>query len=417
MRIIFLLLLSLHFLPDLHSQAGPDQRYRLLKSAGPVQSKNYYLLTLFEQEAAVKGMLEKDNELRKIVQTKRDALQHALTECQNRAVCYTGVLKFSDSEIQAVSDRLMALYKDNNALGRLVADHLQPSGAYILFNNLSSAALLAKAWEQDARGINFTIGVYGEGEKPNYPNIDSISFDVRKGSYGMFMHTAATVIEGESRDAALFFSIPLTAALRFLEVNERMQAGDFEPMEETENKAAVDEIPNVNWSSYPYSVILIPGSGPGDAATALSAEAMLRLRLGVLQYKKGMAPFIVVSGGKVHPYKTKYNEAYEMKKYLTGVLNIPEKAVIIEPHARHTTTNLRNCVRLIYRYGMPFDKPGLTSTSRGHSFMISNLLVARCRKELGMTPFKPGDRLSETEAAFFPLVEALHINPTEPMDP
>ncbi len=417
MRIIFLLLLFIHFFPDLQSQATPNQQYRLLKSADQVQSKNYYLLTLFEQETAVKDLLEKDTELRKILHAKRDSLKNALAGCQNEAFCYTRVLKFSEAEIKAVGDRLMALYKNDNALDRLLKDHLRPSGVYILFNNLSSAELLAKAWEQDARGINFTIGVYAEGAKANYPNIDSISFDVKQRFYGMFVHTAATVIEGESKDAALFFSIPLTAALRFLEVNERMQAGDFEPMEETENKAAVQEVRNINWDRYPYSVILIPGAGPNDPATALSGEAMLRLRLGALQYKKGMAPFMVVSGGKVHPYKTKYNEAYEMKKFLTGTLGVPEKAVIIEPHARHTTTNLRNCVRLIYRYGMPFDKPALTSTSRGQSFMISNLLVARCQKELGMTPFKPGTRLSETEVVFFPLIEALHINPTEPMDP
>ncbi len=417
MRVTLLFLLCIVFCTGLQSQEQPVQNYKLLQTPDQVQWKNYYLLTLFEQQPAVKKMLEDDAVLCEIGKSKRDSLQRSLSGCRNEAFCYTRTLKFSEAEIKAVSNRLAALYKNGNALARMVENHLKPSGTYILFNHLSPAEMLVKAWEQDARGINFTIGVYAEGAKPNYPNIDSISYDVKQRFYGMFVHTASTVIAGETKEAALFFSIPLTAALRFLEVNERMQAGDFEPMQETENKAAVQEVKHINWAQYPYSVILIPGAGPTDLVTPLSGEAMMRLRLGMIQYKKGMAPFIVVSGGKVHPYKTKYNEAFEMKKFLTETLGVPEKAVIIEPHARHTTTNLRNCVRLMYRYGMPFDKPALTSTSRGQSFMISNLLVARCQKELGMAPFKPDERLSETEVAFFPLIEALHINPTEPMDP
>lgn len=416
MRIFVALLLFFYILPA-KAQKFPVQQYKLLRSVDQVQSKNYYLLTLFEQDVNTRSLLAQDAALKKILTSKQDSLQQSLTRCQNLVACYTNILKFNAAEIKIVSNSLRRLYKDNNALGNLVKKHLRPSGTYVLFDSLSAADLLVRAWEQDAMGINFTIGVYAEGAKANYPNIDSISFDVQQWFYRTFIHTAAYVIAGETKEADLFFAIPKSAALRFLEVNGRMQAGDFEPMEESANREAFLEVSKINWSRYPYSVILIPGAGPNDAVTALSGEAMLRLRLGVLQYKKGMAPFIVVSGGNVHPYKTKYNEAYEMKKFLVNALGVPENAVIIDPHARHTTTNLRNCVRLMYRYGMPFDKPGLISTSRGQSFMISNLLVARCLKELDMTPFRPGKRLSETEVEFYPLIEALHIDPTEPMDP
>lgn len=417
MRFILFLFLFASLPGFISAQSNPGQQYRLLKEVNYVQTKNYYLLTLLEKDAAARKLIEEDPELRKLAASKREQLLESVTNCKNRVSCYTNSLKFSDAEIKNVSGRLRALYQPGNELGTLVKDHLYPSGTYILFNDLPPADLLVKAWEQDAGGINFTIGVYAEGAKPNYPNIDSISFNVSAPFYGAFIHTAADVIAGESEDASLFFAIPLMSALRFLEINERMQAADFEPMEATENKAAVQSIPSINWEQYPYSVILVPGSGPGNATTALSAEAMLRLRLGVIQYKKGMAPFIVVSGGKVHPFKTKYNEAFEMKRYLVETLGIPEKAVIIEPHARHTTTNLRNCARLIYRYGMPFSKPALSSTSRGHSLMISNLLAARCKAELGMVPFTIGQRLTETAVEFYPAIEALQINPKEPMDP
>lgn len=148
-----------------------------------------------------------------------------------------------------------------------------------------------------------------------------------------------------------------------------------------------------------------------------AAEGMLRCRLAAVQYNKGVAPFIVVSGGKVHPYKTIYSEALEMKKFLIEKLNIPENVIIMEPHARHTTTNMRNCARLIFRYGMPIDKPCISTTTAGQSMMITTTLAARCQKELNEVPFKAGKRLSETEAEFIPVIDALHINPAEPLDP
>ena len=107
----------------------------------------------------------------------------------------------------------------------------------------------------------------------------------------------------------------------------------------------------------------------------------------------------------------------EMKQYLIDVLHVPASAVIIDPHARHTTTNMRNTVRMMYRYGMPFDKPGLTCTTRGQSTMIGVTLIDRCIKELGEAPYKNGKRLSETSIEFYPLIQALHITPAEPMDP
>ena len=65
----------------------------------------------------------------------------------------------------------------------------------------------------------------------------------------------------------------------------------------------------------------------------------------------------------------------------------------MEPHARHTTTNMRNCARLIYQYKIPADRPFLTSTTKGQSFAITNM-TARCEKELHYVPYKIGKRLS-----------------------
>jgi hypothetical protein len=418
MRVFFLatLIIGIGYIVN-GQQAMPDPHYKLIRGNSIVQTKNYYLLTLLQQDSVVRKMLEKDTVLASLAKNKLDGLAKAGKECTGDLMCYAGRMEFSEKEIADVSARLTALYNASNALGRLVQKHLIASGAYVLFKSSTPAALLVKAWEQDARGINFALGVYAEGKKPNYPLIDSISFNVRDKRYNSLLYTTTYTVASECAATGLFFVPSLTCALRFLEINERDNAADYEPMAETVNKAAVNRIKTIKWTAYPYSLILVPGAGPEDLKTPLSAEGMLRCRLAAVQYKKGAAPFIVVSGGKVHPYKTTWCEALEMKKFLIEKLNIPENAIIVEPHARHTTTNLRNCVRLIYRYGMPFNKACITTTSGGQSTMITNTLAARCQKELNEVPFQNGKRLTETEAEFYPAIDALHINPSEPLDP
>lgn len=415
-----LLSLSVHA-----QQQKPDSKYRLLHGESFVQSKNYYLITLFEKLQDVKGLLKKDTALASMAKIKSDSLTQSLKECGKDGSCYINRMKFSTDEINLVSARLKALYTPGNALGKLLHNHLIPSGTYVLYQDFPPAEMLTKAWEQEAGAINWAIDVYAGGKKPNYPLIDSISYNVfdpnNKGAYRPpyvgFLYNAATVVYEETQADASFYTIPLTAALRFLEMNERKQVADFEPMEKGKNKAAYDRIKTVNWDNFKYSVILIPGAGPDEPDVALSAEGMLRCRLGAMLYKKGLAPFIIPSGGNVHPYKTRFNEAIEMKRFLMEELNIPENAIIIEPHARHTTTNMRNAARLMFRYGIPFGKPGLTCTTRGQSTMIGSTLIDRCQRELNMVPYKNGNRLSETLIEFYPLTTALQLDADEPMDP
>lgn len=405
-------------LPAGAQQPAPQAEYRLLQghTAGEtVQLKNYYLLSLLERTPAVKKVLQEDSVLTGITRSRKAMTDSALLHCKE-AFCYTAQLQFSREDIDAVSGRLFSLYHSSAALQQLVKQQLIPSGAYYLYNSLSADSLLVKAWEQDAKGINFVIGVYAEGRKPNYPNIDSIAFPVTAKAYTELVYDATATIQQECGKNACFFAIPLRAALCFLELNERDNAADYEPMAEGENKAACSRMATINWNNYRYSVIMVPGAGPEEQGVALSAEGMLRCRVAALRYREGLAPFVVVSGGKVHPYKTKFCEALEMKRFMVKELGLPENAVIIEPHARHTTTNMRNTVRLIFRYHMPFDKPAITSTSRSQSNAIARM-DDRCRKELHMVPYRQGKRLSETELEFYPALEALQINPAEPMDP
>ncbi len=257
--------------------------YKLLNGGNFVQSKNYYLLTLFQELPEARQLLAADPALAAIGKNKLDSLRSGLQNCQRDGACYIGTMLFTAGEIAQVGERLKALYKPDNALGRLVKGHLIPSGTYVLFQDLSEPEMLAKAWMQDAEGINFAIGVYAEGKKPNYPQIDSISVNVHAAGdnskfalpYVGFLYNTASllVVERENAPAAKsdFFSIPLTAALRFIEMNEREQAADYEPMEQGENKAAVDRIRagQVKWANYKYTLIEIPGAGPEEPTVAL----------------------------------------------------------------------------------------------------------------------------------------------------
>lgn len=404
---------------------GVKRDYQLKTTGGFVQAKNYYLLTLFSASPEVLSLFANDKILSSLSQKRLAALPARIKACENKKVCILEAIRFSDEEIKTAAQRLKALHSSSSILKNLVTNELIPSGCYYLFNKLSPDELLVSAWEQDARGINFAINVYAAGERAKYPKIDSANLNIKDPrdttrftkAHSSLIYNTAWMIDDKFSHKLQFYSAPLEFALRSIEYNERNQAADFEPMEKGENEKAVDAITTTNWASYPYSIILLPGAGPNDPKVPLSAEGMIRCQLAASQYKKGLAPFIMPSGGRVHPYKTTFCEATEMKRYLIEALDVPESAIIIDPHARHTTTNLRNAARLMFRYGIPFDKPAISCTTPGQTTAISETLEERCKRELGLVPFRAGTRINDVVVEFHPLPDALHINPTEPLDP
>lgn len=414
MKKMMTLLSMLLFCTQLMAQK-PVANYQFVKGTNVVQYKNYYLLTLFQEIPEVQRMLRNDKELNGLLRTKLEKAAEAMKQCDQRISCYAEAMKMSNFEVTTVSQRLTELYKPDNSLGKLVQAHLIPSGCYVLYADAEPRSLLVKAWEQDAAALNFAIGVYVEGKKPNYPKIDSVGFNIHSKGYTEVVSANTYLTLNQAHK--LYFEPTLTFALQAMEIDGRNNAADYEPMESTVNKAAFDQVKKTNWSKYKYSIILVPGAGPNDKETELSAGGILRCRLAAQQFKNGMAPFIVLSGGRVHPYKTKFSEAYEMKKFMMNTLMIPESAIIMEPHARHTTTNMRNAARLIFRYGMPMEKPAISSTLKSQSFYISDTVAERSRKELGYYPYRNGKRLTETEIEFYPLISSLQIDFDEPMDP
>ena len=123
-----------------------------------------------------------------------------------------------------------------------------------------------------------------------------------------------------------------------------------------------------------------------------------------------------MSGGHVHPDRTPYSEAIEMRKYLIAELKIPPEAIIAEPYARHTTTNIRNASRLIYALNMPAGKPVLVASDFFQTMYIP-MMKKRFMDELGYLPYKDLSKAGAGNISFVPDISALEINPLDPLDP
>jgi hypothetical protein len=145
----------------------------------PIVDKNFYLFSALERSSAAMQELASDPEIQRIVAARRIAIDGAARRCKQDVACQLHAITWTDEEILAVSLALQQLGDTNPAVKAVVEADVRPSVAYPLLSKLSSGALLARAWELCAHGVNNIIAVYGEGAAPRYPEIDSISFDMK----------------------------------------------------------------------------------------------------------------------------------------------------------------------------------------------------------------------------------------------
>jgi hypothetical protein len=207
-------------------------------------------------------------------------------------------------------------------------------------------------------------------------------------------------------------------AIALLDTNNRDEPAAFEPLEAKFNSDALAKAKAVDWHRYRYSAIIVPGNGPDDLATPLSVRGKLHVRMAAERFADGIAPFIIVSGGNVHPRGTRFVEAVEMRQALIKRYGVPADSVVIEPYARHTTTNLRNATRRLVALGAPLSMQALIVTSRVQSVYIASTAFSdRNLTELGYQPGKVGPRLSPTELPFQPSISSMRVDPMDPLDP
>ncbi len=390
---------------------GFDPAYKLSLST-PVQDKNFYLLSLFQRTKGVRKLLSQNKLLRHLANERLMALKKSAS-CNN-VNCLAELMRLDGPTIEAVAGELQSL-ADQPEFKRLVKNDLRPSGVFVRYGEQSDAQMVMAAWKDAANGLNRIIDVYALGKSPRYPAIDRVSFDVSTEAYVSLLKSKTAEIK--LGNVPLFFEPALNFALRLLEANRRDEPARYEPLEQGENKAAIQNLKNIKWSDYPYSFILVLGSGGQDLKTSISPLGAKRTDVAAQLFLQHKAPLILVSGGHVHPMQTPYCEAIEMKKYLMQKYQVPEASILIDPYARHTTTNFRNAARLAFRYRIPTALALVTSSEEHITSSTKDEFRVRCINELGYFPVEFIKRVSTVEAEFKPSIQSLFFDANDPLDP
>ena len=392
--------------------------YRFVHSDDPVLDANAYLLTLIAADPAAPKVLRENPAIGLIGDRLAETRQQLLKTCRAGPACPVDQLMLPDREVAAAAVALKPLAEPGGPLSRLVRDHLRPSGRLQKYADLDDGQIgSVPAFAETARGVNRLYRVYADGDKPRYPAIDSISYPPGDPHLRQ--------IEREALEASTDptpTTTPLTPWLRvafdLLIANQRDEAARYEPLETGENAKAFARARTLNWKATPYTAIVVPGMGTEDGETHISPVGAFRDRLAVQRWREGKAPFLLVSGGHVHPNKTAFAEAIEMKRDLMEHYGVPAEAIIVDPYARHTTTNLRNAVRLLFRMGAPMGQPVLITTSEDQSFSIeAPSFAARNKAELGYEPMTGYRRLSPFDVTAIPNLVSLHADSSDPLDP
>ncbi|GAC1377096.1 MAG: hypothetical protein NVSMB30_23390 [Hymenobacter sp.] len=399
-----------------YGQAGPS-RVSAARTDSVIVAKAFPLLSLFETHPALRRTLRANKALQRLARHQAARTYHAFRQGPAEARRYADSLVWQPREIKTIGQSLLQTYLTNPALRAAVAPLLGTAGRYPLYAARPDTTALRLAWQDAALGLNHILRVYLAGEAPRNPAIDSSSFRRHDPAFAQQVRELLLPLSHRARhrpEAA--YTLPLQAALLALRLNGRDEAARYEPLRAGLNQAPCAAVAHMAWARYPYTLILVPGRGPDEPAVALDSMGAFRCRLAAARYRQGQAPFILVSGGHVHPNKTPYCEAVEMKAYLTQQLGVPAAAVLVEPYARHTTTNLRNAARMLYEFGLPTDRPLLIVTDPSQSRAIVEM-AARCRHDLGYVPYRDLRPLSPEENTCFPVPEARQPDPTDTLDP
>lgn len=348
----------------------------------------------------------------------RSLRSDAAPNCTPRPACLADAWTWTARDIATVDAALRRIAAVPARAHSLVGRHMRPSGRFARHAALDDAALLSAAWSDTAAGVNRMIAVYGKGAAPRYPKIDAIIFDTAAKEFAPVLDAHGQVTQAMARPDDLFFDGALRYATGLLRLNERVEAGAFRPMLGGENASAVAAVARMNWRGKPYSALLVFGHGPDDPRSRTGVMGHIRMAMAADLFARGLAPFLIVSGGNVHPNRTPFNEAVEMKKVLIAQYRIPAERILIEPHARHTTTNQRNTARLLFAAGFPTDRPALIVTDPTTARYIGGSeLAARNLAEMGVQPGRIAPGPAPFTFAFHPSGDAFHVDVTDPLDP
>lgn len=271
--------------------------------------------------------------------------------------------------------------------------------------------------KREIAGINTIVRTYGLGQVPGYAQIDGAGMVDPQEARSRLQ--AALWLSQTARAGSLQALDPsVEFALALLDGSDRTDAIGFEPLTGGLNAAPMKRAKTLDWKRWRYSAMIVTGVGPEVDGMPLSPFGKYHLRLAAQRFAAGDVPFIIVTGGRAHPRATPFAEAQEMRAALIERYGVPADAIVIEPYARHTTTNLRNATRLLMAMGAPLDKDTIVVCNPGQSAAISSAqFAARNLTELGYEPGKVGVRISPTELEFRPSALSARVDPRDPLDP
>ncbi|MDR3723390.1 MAG: YdcF family protein [Terracidiphilus sp.] len=419
MQRTFLLLIGFVFGTWIASAQSSAPMQQPLTLSDPLADKNFYLLTALGRDPELSHAISARRDINKLAQDRIHNLHDALAKYSNDANTYIAPLRWSPTQIEQISQDLEEIYSSDDSVRKFVNGPLRESGAGPA--GLSGANLLISLWEQETAAINTILDVYGTGKDPRYPDIDRLAYDAHSVGYLEFLRELDTIVDDSTEDSQIIeFARPsIRASLLLLLANQRDEAARFEPLEQQANALPLARLHTFQWPGYTYSAILIPGIGPDVQGAQISPMGLLHTALAAECYRKKLSPFIILSGGYVHPNQTAYSEAVEMKKILINKFHIPAEAILIDPHARHTTTNLRNASRILYRDQFPLKMPVLIAGDIYQTrYILSAEFAQRCDKELGYRPFTDLKQIASDLIVWEPnYLPSLALDPRDPLDP
>lgn len=378
---------------------GFDARYQPPAARDPLGARLFPLFTILAGDASIRAELAADPVLASASAGARSAVA-AAAACNGDGACVSAALALDPAAVATARERLIADF--GAAASPLVSGHLLPSGSFMRWAVIpgeTPAALLGAAYDDEISHVSELAASYVFGLPPERlsPLVAEMATNLPVG--------------------ALWFEPIEALAIAGLRADGRDEAVRYEPLAAGENAAAMARLARIEWSAWRFGAIVVPGQGPEDPDTVLSPLGRQRCDVAVKRWQARLAPFLLTSGGHVHPDRTRYAEAIEMKRYLMDEHGVPEDAILVDPYARHTTTNVRNTTRLLLDAGMPPDTPVLVTSDIGQSFYIAALLKPRCERELGYVPWRGGAALGRTDSCLRPTPDVLFLDASDPLDP
>jgi hypothetical protein len=329
------------------------------------------------------------------------ARRQRIDQCAHVPACVVKAAQWTDAERDALATGLATAFAQHPPAPGLIPD-----------DGVRSQIL------REVKGLNSILQVYGQGAQPRFPKIDGPKDAA--GSVDSTATLASAVMLGEAMEhdpvSALDPSTGLALAL--LDANNRGEAIAFEPLDIGINRVAVERARHLDWSRYRYAAIIVLGVGPEDTLTRLSPLSKLNVLTAARRFADGVAPFIIFSGANVHPRGTHYVEAVEMAHAAALRFGIPQDSILLDPYARHTTTNLRNATRLLSRLQAPQGRDVLVISNANHiKYIHSPDFITRNQSELGYQPAIVVSQTSDNELVMRPDRKSLRRDPLDPLDP